>query len=259
MNKELYEKKADDKDYLVIYKYELSYEKKDFVHIVPHYHGAVELKFVVSGKYLAHIGKKQKVLVDKEVVFVDSFIPHSYTVLGETLCYTIIFSREFLNKIGLNNKTFPTFVSNKNLFDNILPLVEYAYREWDNKDEYFKVGFLYCVLGLLMQKITLEDKTDDDSTDFCVALIEYINKNYNKDITLQSLSRQFLYTESHFSRIFNKFMGMNLREYINRKRVAEAVRIKEENPLLSLSRIAEMVGYKSIKTFYRVYSQYSQN
>jgi AraC-like DNA-binding protein len=54
-------------------------------------------------------------------------------------------------------------------------------------------------------------------------------------------------------------MGMNLREYVNRLRITIADNIKKENPNITLSEIAERVGYNSWVTFYRAYNRYSTN
>ena len=64
--------------------------------------------------------------------------------------------------------------------------------------------------------------------------------------------------KKYFSELFNKVMGMNLREYVNRLRINVADNIKNENPNISLREISERVGYNSWVTFHRAYSKYSK-
>ena len=51
---------------------------------------------------------------------------------------------------------------------------------------------------------------------------------------------------------------MSLREYVNRRRIAEVLRLKAKNPAAPLFSLALDCGYVSEKTFYRALAKYGK-
>jgi AraC-like DNA-binding protein len=79
-------------------------------------------------------------------------------------------------------------------------------------------------------------------------VIEYIERNIHEDITLELLCKQTNYSKSHLSRIFNKFVGTSLPNYIMRRRLSlSAVMIK--NTYKTLSYVSDVFGFSSTKYF----------
>ena len=74
--------------------------------------------------------------------------------------------------------------------------------------------------------------------------VTYINKNYEKDISLKLLSDYLNVSESYISRLFNKEMNMTVSNYINIKRVDKAKELLRKTTLKNYE-IAEKVGYKN--------------
>ncbi len=75
-------------------------------------------------------------------------------------------------------------------------------------------------------------------------VVTYINKNYEKDISLKLLSDYLKVSESYISRLFNKEMNMTVSNYINIKRVEKAKELLRTTTLKNYE-IAEKVGYKN--------------
>lgn len=81
--------------------------------------------------------------------------------------------------------------------------------------------------------------------------IDYIDRHYRENITLQDLTRQFAMSRSAFSALFPQVTGMSLKQYICRKRIQEAEMLLCTRPELPLQEVAAMVGYEDPSTFYR--------
>lgn len=81
---------------------------------------------------------------------------------------------------------------------------------------------------------------------------EYINKNYRLEITLSSLAKEFSISRFYLSRFFKNTTGIGITDFINRKRIAEAMFFLE-NTDTTIINIAAEVGFNSqayfIKTF----------
>ena len=82
-------------------------------------------------------------------------------------------------------------------------------------------------------------------------LIDYVNQNLFKTISLQQISDIFFLSQSQINRIFKKSTGSSIGQYIATKRLLTArnrIRMGE-----SAVRVSEECGYKDYSSFYRSY------
>ena len=87
--------------------------------------------------------------------------------------------------------------------------------------------------------------------------LNYIYKNINNKITLDSLAKEFNYTKTSISRFLTKYLKTDLRRFINDLR-AEQVRALLNNENYndkSILDIALSCGFDSAATFYRSYKR----
>ena len=117
-------------------------------------------------------------------------------------------------------------------------------------------GFITLLFGMLRNYCGTVPRAASKNNELLVEVMTYINEHITEDITLDGLAKHFGYEKTYFSRVFNKFLGINLREYLNRYRIGEAVRIKQENPGVPISKIAEACGFDSPNTYYRALKKY---
>lgn len=82
--------------------------------------------------------------------------------------------------------------------------------------------------------------------------INYINDNYDKDITLEDVSGHVHISPYHFSHEFKKFTGMNFIEYLTKTRIKEAKKLLLTTDL-SIGEISNRVGYEDPSYFGRVF------
>ena len=89
-----------------------------------------------------------------------------------------------------------------------------------------------------------------------VALIprvkKYIDENYFKNISLESISETFGVGYQKLSREFKKKTGKNLKKYLIEIRMNEAMRLIENSEYM-LYEIADMVGYANYENFSRMF------
>ncbi len=87
-------------------------------------------------------------------------------------------------------------------------------------------------------------------------VIEYINDNYNKNITLALLSEIFYLSPQYISQLFKKKKGISYQGYVTQVRMEKA----KELLLLTDSKIYEVsqkVGYHNIKHFRKTFERYA--
>lgn len=95
---------------------------------------------------------------------------------------------------------------------------------------------------------------NNSGKDMILASLEYIDKNFEKKITIPYLAKLCGVSESYYRRIFSKCMGISPLKYINRRRVAYA------KPLIlsgrySMSEVSAMCGFSEQKYMYDVFKR----
>ncbi len=255
MNEVKYERHSDEKDYIYIKKNEILQD--DTVGVDPHFHNAMELKFMISGEYSVCIGGVKKVLKGGEVSFVSPRQIHHSQSVGKSLYYTLVFDARFLYSVIGKGRVLKSFMEkDEYVLKLLLEAFNHASASWEKITNESKIGFVYRVLGILAQFYGSTPENVDKTENMAINIMQYIQNNYYEDLTLETLSKKFGYTKNHFSYLFNKYVGMNLRDYLNRCRMQVVVKMMTDNKDLPLCRIAEKVGYKSWVTFYRAYKKH---
>ena len=255
----IYEKNADSEWYLNFREY--NRESMPKYNPLPHNHTSYEVYVGIDGSYPVYINGHRYDLTRGDVAFVDRFTPHSsgyITKDEETRCYLLVISTAYLGGGSwLEKSTLPDFTAKHEGYERILELARWGIEGKDTMDRETMCGFISLMLGTLKQYCGLKERTGDKGTKRIVEIMRYINESYRESITLDSLSKTFGYERTYLSRLFNQALGMNLREYLNRCRIAAAVNMKRENPDIPMCKIAAECGFESPNTFYRAYNSYA--
>lgn len=82
----------------------------------------------------------------------------------------------------------------------------------------------------------------------------FIHKNYTKNISLNDIAEQLFINPYYFSQLFKKKAGQNYHDYLISLRVTRAKRLLEETDL-KLYEICELIGYKDVKHFNRIFGR----
>jgi len=245
-----YEQAADEKDSVLFNRMRII--KTHRTDHLPHFHGLMEIAVGLDGSTDLFINGKKHELKRGTICFVNCLEMHTYHYKEGTERFVIGIPYEIVqNAIGDSGKRFPSYVECGEEFDVIYNFLEIAYWNWEDSPTY-RVGFFNMFLALLMKfYLVNERKTDEKYDEDWVEIIKYINCNYNKNLTAESVAAHFNYSPNYFSNVFNKFMGVNFREYLNFCRIVQYRKLLESNPKLTAADAAELCGFGSLKSFYR--------
>ena len=95
-------------------------------------------------------------------------------------------------------------------------------------------------------------KAADHLTQSIKLSIDYIQRNFERKLTLEELAKVACLSPTYFSYVFKKLNGISLWKYINIKRVERAIDIlKSEN--VSKLEVAERCGFSSSSNFYKTF------
>jgi AraC-like DNA-binding protein len=128
--------------------------------------------------------------------------------------------------------------------------------------EYGYASSVRVLLFLLLVKIyrvSLKVKVEEEPPigpieQKVMEIVNYININYNCNIYLNKVAKEFYISESYLSRIFKKITGFHMSEYIQIVRVKEAQKLLRETDIKIID-IAEKVGFTQIAHFNKTFKK----
>jgi len=85
---------------------------------------------------------------------------------------------------------------------------------------------------------------------------EYIRKHYKRDISLDEISKHINLSRVYFCSYFKKMTGDNFISELNRYRIEKAKEYLSSTDI-TISSVAEEVGYKSIPYFYKTFTKFT--
>ncbi len=249
-----YEAIADDNLYLFL-------KCSDILWHVPHYHDSLEIVCSLHGEVKVHIDEKIYRLQPHQMCFIDAHQIHfyeNYYPNAQTL--VLVLSSEYTHHFRMQypKKTFPTFmedvVKNK-------PIVEFltAFAA-QKKHTYLSVcGYTNLLFDLMLNTYPMSDSMATSQVHVARDFIDYIRENYKKDISLKGMAKDFGYTPEHFSKLFNKAVGMNFLALLNGYRMQKVMeQLNAPNNKKSVIQLSYECGFNSPATFYRHYSAYKK-
>lgn len=134
----------------------------------------------------------------------------------------------------------------KNIFENML--IEYSERE---------IGHLKILKYLLSQLIffTIRQLPPlSDISSLTKSIMEMVDTHYNCHLTLSEICKAKHYSLAYSSNKFKAETGMTFTEYVQKKRISESCIMLSETDM-SITDIANAVGYSNIKFFNRIFKE----
>lgn len=88
------------------------------------------------------------------------------------------------------------------------------------------------------------------SDEYEVKVYDYISRNYNKDISIKSISEKYYISKVYINKITNRFYGMNFGETLKSMRMWKAILLMKTSSS-DFKAISALCGYKNYSNFYR--------
>lgn len=183
-------------------------------------------------------------------------------------CYRLPDNSEFWEVlyIEFSNESIPFFHKIYNLKGNVfsidkessfIKLIWNFYKEAieDNIQNVYKCSsYAYQLIMELINTFYEEQKYNetDSKIEFCK---NYIDKNYNKDITLDYISLEVKLSKYHLVRKFQEQMGISIGNYITKVRLKRAMELLLLVNDMKIEEIAREVGFSCGNYFGKVFKK----
>jgi AraC-like DNA-binding protein len=88
-------------------------------------------------------------------------------------------------------------------------------------------------------------------------VLNYISKNYQEDLSIDTLCKQVHFSKYYFCKIFKEHTGISIHRYVNEYRINKSKELLSYSKM-SIKAIATSVGFKSSLTYIRSFEKSTQ-
>ena len=159
----------------------------------------------------------------------------------------------------------PYFIANDN--GTVKNLSEFLIREFYNQDEFSRdminqyiTQILITITRILCNKAYDYRKNSTDRTaNFAMyKLLRFIDREYLQISSIKSIANTLSYSEYYLSHLFKEKMGITIKEYLTKKKIAYAAELLK-NSDLTIEEIADRLMFSSAHAFRRSFKQYTNS
>lgn len=233
-----------------------------FIHEIagpPNFHKAVEFIILTQGTQPANINGKNFIGTGGDILFVDSLCPHSYPPGENVDGYVLVLSDWYMQFFHsfYGERSWQTLLDHTEANRPIIEYVESWYLDQDGSP-YEKFNRANIFFAMLAKEYPPQFIRRERANEIAVNMLTYIDENYDKDISMQSIAEQLGYAKQYCSKVFNRMMDESFRKYLNRIRILkfeERVRDNGSKNRDTILKLALSCGFGSASTFYRAYKE----
>lgn len=206
-----------------------------------HFHRDIELSFSLEGKGVFETGSGSFELHPGDAILLRSNETHSISGEGDgMLCLFVQLSTHFLRDYvpSLRNEDFETSLlssyfdaeSISNLYKTALQCAK-SYIQSAPQFEFDVISGLSSITAALLRKIPHHSVSEGEirrqrlAAERMNRIIASIDENFLGGARLEEIAEKEGITATHLSHIFSSTMGMSFQEYLNFRRLEEAVRL----------------------------------
>ncbi|MBE7087956.1 MAG: helix-turn-helix transcriptional regulator [Clostridiales bacterium] len=217
-----------------------------------HMHYFDEILYFVKGDVIYTVEAESRKLEPGDIVYAPSGKYHFATVNSDVSYerYVFKFPEQFVPEyIKQKRENFSPFLGNIKRFSDVFKAFD-DYPKYYGDDELYAI-FMCDLIGLLVKIFRNPTPIKDQTPDVISKIINYIDENLDKRITLDTLNEAFNFSKSYISNEFKTHMKIPIMQYIRTKKILAAHKLIISGTKKAV--VAEMFGFEDYSTFYRSY------
>ena len=252
-----------------------------------HRHKYIQINYVNKGSGYHIINNQRFDIFKGDIFIIPPYIPH--TILPRQDVSMEIFEFEFSADFILNSHgnaedsgayldfayLEPFMVVEEcvkprfNLSEKLQPEVEAILNEALTEYQEKSAGYMLLCKALLLKLLVItgraysEDikgpKTEKILNKYkstILSSLQYIDENFDKNISLRETAHKVNYSSSHFSYLFKAVTGQTFVEYLSRKRIEKAIELLN-NTDMNITDISYEVGFNTISNFNKTFKEFT--
>lgn len=230
-----------------------------------HFHSTLELMYCAEGELSVTVEDKTVTLHPGEIMVASSFDVHAIKSVVDGIYYCLQISRYLLTEWNetLNNYTFSEPKITDDEAGSMLAIMRLLYMINYNIGSYkdlfssreekdaTRVHLAIGLMNLIMKRCTLVPRRR--RVGHVPDAVSYIQHHFREKLLLPDIARALLCNAQQLSLQFRETMHTSISGYINDLRTVEAQRLITRQPELSLSDVAELCGFQSMRSMLRAF------
>lgn len=244
-----------------------------------HFHDMYEIDIFEKANLDIFVKDKKYKINDRDVLFINEYDLHRliYSTTPMYARYVIYLRKDFLDPI-LRSLSIPEImdsffshniqkininIKQQNILSDLLNSIlkkgnTSLLSPIDKAEIKAKIILLITKLCKLFSQNINDSANTYNKKDIQVEnIIEYIDSNYSKNISLNKLSNILHVNKYYISHIFKETTGFTVIEYLQYKRIIEAQKMLKD-PDISIIDICYECGFNSVQHFYRVFNKFTK-
>lgn len=239
-----------------------------------HFHNCLELGICHSDSGIMEFEGIPLEFHAGDIVCVPKNLPHTtYSTKGCASLWSYIFIdtdslfwdipplRLLLPRLSIADIPDFQYIFHRSDYPKLASLVQYTFEELRDQPPQYELSVRSFILNLLLEILRIQENPADsrtvaasESTLMIAPALDFIEKNYMNQFTIDQLAELCHLSETHFRRVFLQTMGTSPLEFVNNTRINKAcVLLKTTQE--SILYISEQVGFHTISSFNRCFSK----
>lgn len=226
--------------------------------IPPHWHENTEVLFFTRGGCSFFCDGKTFDVQENDVVVINSTQVHSFAAKdGVADHYCLHLTPSFFADVDFENVMIQNLIrGDEYVIERLKKIRNRRYINKKGNDLMIK-SHAYALFAHLLRKYSYKEDADtakknSENLQRMELVFDYISKHYAEDISTETLASLMFVSVSYFCRFFKRITGTTSAVYISEYRVKKSFLLLE-NTDLSISEIAEKVGFDDPNYFSRVF------
>lgn len=246
-----------------------------------HIHNYIEIIYALSGEFQILLNNKNHYFNEGDMVLINSNEIHYIVALSEgnnryivikfepEMLYTTaqsVFEMKYVMPFILNESTHQKIFAKEEIEKTVIPgLIAGISKEFADQNYGYELAIranIYNLFLFILRRwneqnvdLNIDEEINKDMVKRIKPVFDYIEENYQEDITALQMSQRCNLSYSYFSRLFTKIMKRNFREYLNYVRVTKSERLLTSSDL-NITEIAVQVGFSTSSYYIQQFKLY---
>jgi AraC-like DNA-binding protein len=246
-----------------------------------HIHNYIEIIYAITGKYQILLNNKDYTFSEGDMVLINSNEIHNIFSLSPGLnryivikfepemLYTTaqsLFEMKYVMPFILNESTHQKIFGREEIEKTIIPdIIRGINQEYHDKHYGYELAIranIYNLFLFILRRwneqnadLNINEEINKDMVKRIQNVFDYIEDNYQNNITALEMAKRCNISYSYFSRLFTKIIKRSFREYLNYVRVTKAERLLTTADF-NITEIALQVGFSTSSYFIQQFKIY---
>ncbi len=219
-----------------------------------------QLIYSFRGMGEVFFGSRRGIVREGQGIFLTPDAPHAYHATGpkwqvDYIAFSGTLCASIMNSLGLTDSDIFSFSEPEVLRRHILNFKRIYRSDLRHKNRLFSKE-LYSLLvdvSLIMNRV--ETGPAEETGDVIMRIIDYMELNYRKDISLDDIADHIGLSKEHICRLFKRNMNETVIEDLTKIRIFHAARMLLQEPDKTALEIGMECGFPSPSYFSKVFKK----